>query len=253
MSAVLGSRPCLRSDKSLSVFFLLQIMSEESGNEELKSVVAQSLEETGALDNIRAQLRACVFSILSDKLESQGSPLQNKKLMSAIESTATPAGSMDLLLSLLSDVFKELNLRFTASVFQAESSASSKKWKTLDRKTIADELDVQQLVDGEPILLTMLKQRKLDKSTTTTPDKDKEEEEDKEKKRQVKQAEEEEKQSVEENEESVSEEIEEEVEEPVGEDEEDRPALSSLELTSSGTISALSAIEGDYEEKLQVA
>jgi FGFR1 oncogene partner len=58
----------------------LKSMAGEEKEDELRDLVAQTLESQGVLGKIRAQLRASVFLALEEQESKTGRPLVNEKL-----------------------------------------------------------------------------------------------------------------------------------------------------------------------------
>ncbi|KAJ3050009.1 FGFR1 oncoprotein partner [Rhizophlyctis rosea] len=116
----------------------------------LKSLVSDALLKGGVLGKVKAQLRASVFSVLqeSDKgkeLTSSSTKAQNLR----------DSHEGKLALELVRDLLKSLDLDYTLAVFLPESDMPEKP--QLDRRTLAQDLDVQE--EGQkPLLVSLLEE-----------------------------------------------------------------------------------------------
>nr|BAH72733.1 ACYPI009775 [Acyrthosiphon pisum] len=87
-------------------------------NTNLEEMVEKTLESTGVLSKMRAELRANVFHVLE-----KGSSFQNKLYTDKIKDFVSNNNGT-LLLSLVKDLFEYLELKFTTSVFDSETGAA---------------------------------------------------------------------------------------------------------------------------------
>ncbi|XP_020664180.3 centrosomal protein 43 isoform X1 [Pogona vitticeps] len=84
---------------------------------ELRDLLVQTLETSGVLNKIKAELRAAVFLALEEQEKENKSPLVNESLRKFLN---TKDGR--LVVSLVAEFLQFFNLDFTLAVFQPESS-----------------------------------------------------------------------------------------------------------------------------------
>ncbi|NXJ59412.1 FR1OP protein, partial [Rostratula benghalensis] len=119
---------------------------------ELRDLLVQTLESSGVLNKIKAELRAAVFLALEEqeKVENKA-PLVNESLKSFL-------GTKDgrLVAGLVAEFLRFFNLDFTLAVFQPESSTLN----GLDgRENLARDLGITEVEGtvGGPLLLEVVK------------------------------------------------------------------------------------------------
>ncbi|KAF1615698.1 FGFR1 oncogene partner, partial [Eudyptes chrysolophus] len=119
---------------------------------ELRDLLVQTLESTGVLNKIKAELRAAVFLALEEqeKVENK-TPLVNESLKSFLD---TKDGR--LVAGLVAEFLRFFNLDFTLAVFQPESSTLN----GLDgRENLARDLGITEAEGsvGGPLLLEVVR------------------------------------------------------------------------------------------------
>ncbi|XP_074024298.1 centrosomal protein 43 [Numenius arquata] len=134
---------------------------------ELRDLLVQTLESSGVLNKIKAELRAAVFLALEEqeKVENKA-PLVNESLKSFL-------GTKDgrLVAGLVAEFLRFFNLDFTLAVFQPESSTLN----GLDgRENLARDLGIIEAEGtvGGPLLLEVVKkcqQKKISGSEEVAP------------------------------------------------------------------------------------
>ncbi|KAF0773005.1 FGFR1 oncogene partner-like [Aphis craccivora] len=117
-------------------------------NTNLEEMVEKTLESTGVLSKMRAELRANVFHVLE-----KGSSFQNKLYTDKIKDFVS-SNNGSLLLSLVKDLFEYLELTFTRSVFDSETGATH-QYQYKDKDDIFEELSLSK-DDKRPLLLQIL-------------------------------------------------------------------------------------------------
>ncbi|XP_060833813.1 centrosomal protein 43-like [Rhopalosiphum padi] len=117
-------------------------------NTNLEEMVEKTLESTGVLPKMRAELRANVFHVLE-----KGSSFQNKLYTDKIKDFVS-SNNGSLLLSLVKDLFEYLDLTFTTSVFDSETGAAH-HYQYKDKDDIFEELSLSK-DDQKPLLLQIL-------------------------------------------------------------------------------------------------
>ncbi|XP_022170813.1 FGFR1 oncogene partner-like [Myzus persicae] len=117
-------------------------------NTNLEEMVEKTLESTGVLSKMRAELRANVFHVLE-----KGSSFQNKLYTDKIKDFVSNNNGL-LLLSLVKDLFEYLELTFTSSVFDSETGAAH-QYEYKDKDDIFEELSLSK-DDKRPLLLQIL-------------------------------------------------------------------------------------------------
>lgn len=117
-------------------------------NTNLEEMVEKTLESTGVLPKMRAELRANVFHVLE-----KGSSFQNKLYTDKIKDFVS-SNNGSLLLSLVKDLFEYLELTFTTSVFDSETGAAH-QYQYRDKDDIFEELSLSK-DDKRPLLLQIL-------------------------------------------------------------------------------------------------
>ncbi|XP_025205340.1 FGFR1 oncogene partner-like [Melanaphis sacchari] len=117
-------------------------------NINLEEMVEKTLESTGVLPKMRAELRANVFHVLE-----KGSSFQNKLYTDKIKDFVSNNNG-SLLLSLVKDLFEYLELTFTTSVFDSETGATQ-QYQYKDKNDIFEELSLSK-DDKRPLLLQIL-------------------------------------------------------------------------------------------------
>lgn len=134
---------------------------------ELRDLLVQTLESSGVLNKIKAELRAAVFLALEEqeKVENK-TPLVNERLKSFL-------GTKDgrLVAGLVAEFLRFFNLDFTLAVFQPESSTLN----GLDgRENLAQDLGITEAegTAGGPLLLEVVRkcqQKKITGSGEVAP------------------------------------------------------------------------------------
>ncbi|CAI6361932.1 unnamed protein product [Macrosiphum euphorbiae] len=117
-------------------------------NTNLEEMVEKTLESTGVLSKMRAELRANVFHVLE-----KGSSFQNKLYTDKIKDFVSNNNGT-LLLSLVKDLFEYLELTFTTSVFDSETGAAH-QYQYKDKDDILEDLSLSK-DDKRPLLLQIL-------------------------------------------------------------------------------------------------
>ncbi|NXG43529.1 FR1OP protein, partial [Psilopogon haemacephalus] len=127
---------------------------------ELRDLLVQTLESSGVLNKIKAELRAAVFLALEEqeKVENK-TPLVNERLKSFL-------GTKDgrLVAGLVAEFLRFFNLDFTLAVFQPESSTLN----GLDgRENLAQDLGITEAEGtvGGPLLLEVVRKCQQKKIT----------------------------------------------------------------------------------------
>lgn len=137
-------------------------MSAAEDDTELRDLLIQNLENSGALNKLKAEMRAAVFLAMEeqDKLENK-SPLVNESLKKCLN---TKDGR--LVASLIVDFLQVFNLDFSLAVFQPEINSAS----CLDgRDQISRELGLSDLDLNRksPLLLELVRRgRHRDKAAS---------------------------------------------------------------------------------------
>ncbi|XP_022652552.1 FGFR1 oncogene partner-like isoform X1 [Varroa destructor] len=131
-------------------------LNSEEADVELRDAVLQVLEESGALNKIKAELRCRVFQALYDSKQ-----LRERVPRSRTSHFLTHSGTTEgrLILSLVKDLLQQLDLSFTLSVFDVEVNKA--QTPLLSRKEMAAALNVDittktSLAD-EPLLSSLVK------------------------------------------------------------------------------------------------
>lgn len=125
-----------------------ELFKMSTDNIDLEEMVEKTLESTGVLPKMRAELRANVFHVLE-----KGSSFQNKLYTDKIKDFVSNNNG-SLLLSLVKDLFEYLELTFTASVFDSETGAAH-QYQYKDKDDIFEELSLSK-DDTRPLLLQIL-------------------------------------------------------------------------------------------------
>ncbi|XP_042189202.1 FGFR1 oncogene partner isoform X3 [Callorhinchus milii] len=127
-------------------------MSAAEEDTELRDLLVQTLESSGLLNKIKAELRAAVFLALEEqeKVENK-TPLVNENLKKFLN---TKDGR--LVASLVTDFLQFFNLDFTLAVFQPEASTFT---GLEGRENVAQELGIHESegMKGAPILLEVMR------------------------------------------------------------------------------------------------
>jgi len=134
---------------------------------ELRDLVATTLENTGILGKIKAQLRANVYIALEegDNVKNK-SKLVNNSLISFLSTT-----NGRLIASLVREFLEFFNLDFTLAVFDPETNIG-KDFKYRERSKLIDALGLTELTDTKsPLLSEIMRLSKVSvlKSETPTP------------------------------------------------------------------------------------
>ncbi|XP_058023898.1 centrosomal protein 43 isoform X2 [Ahaetulla prasina] len=132
---------------------------------ELRDLLVQTLETSGVLNKIKAELRAAVFLALEEqeKVENK-TPLVNESLKKFL---STKDGR--LVASLVAEFLQFFNLDFTLAVFQPESSTSN---GLEPRESLAQDLGILEPkapVDG-PLLLEVVRRCQQKKGFSNSGD-----------------------------------------------------------------------------------
>ncbi|VVC36037.1 FGFR1 oncogene partner (FOP), N-terminal dimerisation domain [Cinara cedri] len=114
----------------------------------LEEMVEKTLESTGVLPKMRAELRANVFQVIE-----KGSSFQNKLYTDKIQDFVSNKNG-SLLLSLVNDLLEYLELTFTKSVFDPETGAG-RLYQCIDKDEICNNLSLSK-DDKKPLLLQIL-------------------------------------------------------------------------------------------------
>uniref|UniRef100_A0A1B6G1G6 FGFR1 oncogene partner (FOP) N-terminal dimerisation domain-containing protein n=1 Tax=Cuerna arida TaxID=1464854 RepID=A0A1B6G1G6_9HEMI len=140
-----------------------------SGNTELRDLVSQTLENTGVLSKIRAELRANVFLVLEEHEAFKGRnlPFCNSVLKNFLSTQEGIAA-----ISLVREFLEFFGLEFTVSVFEPETQAGS-DYTYVGRNKLAHNL---KLDSGKksPLIAQILQQTKSHVPATTVPNANKE-------------------------------------------------------------------------------
>uniref|UniRef100_A0A1B6I7I8 FGFR1 oncogene partner (FOP) N-terminal dimerisation domain-containing protein n=1 Tax=Homalodisca liturata TaxID=320908 RepID=A0A1B6I7I8_9HEMI len=135
-----------------------------NGNTELRDLVSQTLENTGVLSKIRAELRANVFLVLEEHEAFKGRnlPFCNSVLKNFLSTQEGIAA-----ISLVREFLEFFGLEFTVSVFEPETQAGS-DYTYVGRNKLAHNL---KLDSGKksPLIAQILQQTKLHVPATTVP------------------------------------------------------------------------------------
>ncbi|XP_030064955.1 centrosomal protein 43 isoform X2 [Microcaecilia unicolor] len=127
-------------------------MSAMEEDTELRDLLVQTLENSGVLNKIKAELRAAVFLALEEqeKIENK-TPLVNESLKKFLN---TKDGR--LVSSLIMEFLQFFNLDFTLAVFQPETSTSN---RPEDRENLANDLGIVETENTKtgPLLLEVIK------------------------------------------------------------------------------------------------
>jgi len=134
---------------------------------ELRDLVAATLENTGILGKIKAQLRANVYLALEegDKVKTK-SKLVNQKLVDFLSTT-----NGRLVASLVREFLEFFDLDFTLAVFDPETNIG-KDFKYRERSKLIDALGLTELTDTKsPLLSEIMRLSKVSvlKSESPTP------------------------------------------------------------------------------------
>nr|XP_033800225.1 FGFR1 oncogene partner isoform X5 [Geotrypetes seraphini] len=128
-------------------------MSAMEEDTELRDLLVQTLENSGVLNKIKAELRAAVFLALEEqeKIEQNKTPLVNESLKKFLN---TKDGC--LVSSLVIEFLQFFNLDFTLAVFQPETSTSN---RPEDRENLANDLGIVETENTKtgPLLLEVIK------------------------------------------------------------------------------------------------
>lgn len=127
-------------------------MSTEEDTE-LRDLVAHTLESTGALGNIRAQLRANVFLALEDQGSNDKKSFVNDKLEKFV---STRSGR--IITCLIYEFLEYFNLDFTLAVFEPESNSRD---IYNGRRQISNELNIKDnnMSMKQPLLVHLLENK----------------------------------------------------------------------------------------------
>jgi len=119
--------------------------------DQLKDIVAKTLEAKGVLGTIRAQLRAAVFTALDDQERANGIYLENSRVLELQQDSRSV-----LLLQLLQEFFEFYELDRTLSVFLPEVNVSSDDF--IGRERLASKLGSGAMARNgdQPLLMTLL-------------------------------------------------------------------------------------------------
>ena len=112
----------------------------------LKEIVQESLENQGVLGNIRAQLRAAVFSTIEGE-ESKSKTFSNQNIMRFAKSD-----KLRLSAALFLDFLDTLSLESTKSVFEPEVVVGNE----MSRKEIAEKVGVSTYSEDVPLIFNLL-------------------------------------------------------------------------------------------------
>lgn len=127
-------------------------MSAAEEDTELRDLLVQTLETSGVLNKIKAELRAAVFLALEEqeKVENK-TPLVNESLKKFLN---TKDGR--LVSSLVTEYLQFFNLDFTLAVFQPETNTLN---GTQDRQNLARDLGIAEgeAAKGAPLLSELVK------------------------------------------------------------------------------------------------
>ncbi|KAM9355288.1 centrosomal protein 43 isoform 5-T5 [Pholidichthys leucotaenia] len=130
-------------------------MSAAEEDTELRDLLIQNLENSGALNKLKAELRAAVFLAMEDqdRLENK-SPLVNDSLRKCL---STKDGSVAV--SLIVDFLQVFNLDFSLAVFQPETNQLG---DVEDRDQVCRDLDLgdSDLNRSCPLLLELVHRRR---------------------------------------------------------------------------------------------
>ncbi|XP_050306356.1 centrosomal protein 43-like isoform X2 [Anthonomus grandis grandis] len=117
---------------------------------ELVDLLAQTLEKSGCLAKIKAELRASTFLALEEDLQlSQKQPLKNLQVKSYLE---TPEGQ--IMFSLVQEFLEFFNLQFTLAVYEPESYRGT--YKSPSRQELIKDLGLSN-EPTVPLLQQLLK------------------------------------------------------------------------------------------------
>jgi len=146
---------------------LLNMSTTTDEDTELRDLVATTLENTGILGKIKAQLRANVYIALEegDNVKNK-SKLVNNSLINFLSST-----NGRLIASLVREFLEFFNLDFTLAVFDPETNIG-KDFKYRERSKLIDALGLTELTDTKsPLLSEIMRLSKVSvlKSETPTP------------------------------------------------------------------------------------
>ena len=121
--------------------------SAEDDLHALKNVVQGTLERKGVLANLRAQLRAAVFTAIDAEERKTGVHGENKRLQSLMSSEEGALAG-----ALFVDFLDSLQLESTKAVFEPEINGKTIR----TRKDMSDQLGVPMGNSGTPLLVTLL-------------------------------------------------------------------------------------------------
>uniref|UniRef100_T1IY91 EF-hand domain-containing protein n=1 Tax=Strigamia maritima TaxID=126957 RepID=T1IY91_STRMM len=130
----------------------MSAMDESCDDTELRDLVAQTLENNGVLNKIRAQLRASVFLAIEDQPSNENKcQLINKKLKEFVN---TDDGQT--VACLIREFLEYFNLEFTQSVFTPETEESI-QYNYHGREKLLEELGFDKSKHlNSPVLLQVL-------------------------------------------------------------------------------------------------
>ena len=112
----------------------------------LKEIVQEALENQGVLGNIRAQLRAAVFSTIEDE-ESKSKMFSNQNIMRFAKSD-----KLRLSAALFLDFLDTLSLDSTKAVFEPEVLVGN----DISRKEIAEKVGISTYSEDVPLIFNLL-------------------------------------------------------------------------------------------------
>ncbi|XP_050427334.1 centrosomal protein 43-like isoform X2 [Adelges cooleyi] len=135
-------------------------MSTTDNNNSLETMVEKTLESTGVLSKMRAELRANVFHILE-----KGATFQEKVYSDTIKNFVSNNNGI-LLLSLVKELLEYLDLNFTSSVFDPETGVG-KNFQYKKEDDIVEELSVAK-DNKRPMLLQILEAYQTHSKSTAT-------------------------------------------------------------------------------------
>ncbi|KAK4313278.1 hypothetical protein Pmani_015360 [Petrolisthes manimaculis] len=128
---------------------------EEEEDASLKELVVKTLQTSGVLGKIQAQLRASVFLALEEEFRDKNVPLVSQATQ---ELLATPEGSTAA--ALVHDFLHTLGLDFSLAVFAPESGHPS-TWSLPPTDSLATHLRLTQERKGSrtPLLVELVRER----------------------------------------------------------------------------------------------
>lgn len=124
--------------------------------DELKNLVIQTLETNGILGQIRAKLRSSVFKVIdnNDPAHKEKAMHWENPLAQKVLETTESALAADL----IREYLEFYRLDYTLSIMIPEANL---KQDPLDREQLVRKAEVDQVTDKEPLLVQILKERKL--------------------------------------------------------------------------------------------